>query len=93
VKKGDVVYSYNLESNKVETGKVLNTLEKNTDQLYEISTTTQTIQVTADHPFYVVGKGWKPVKELKVGDELKPVTGKESITAIKQLYLKSNCSS
>jgi hypothetical protein len=31
---------------------------------------THTCYATADHPFWITGKGWVPVRELQIGDEL-----------------------
>jgi hypothetical protein len=36
----------------------------------ELRVAGQVIQTTPEHPFYVRGKGWRPVKELYVGDQL-----------------------
>jgi RHS repeat-associated protein len=73
IQKGDSVFTYNLEADRVELGKVLNTLERNTGEIYELTTTDQKINVTSEHPFYVEGKGWITVKELKIGDKFKTV--------------------
>ena len=39
--------------------------------IYELTTDNQKIFVTAEHPFYVEGKGWVKVKNIEVGDVLK----------------------
>jgi RHS repeat-associated protein len=57
IKVGDTVYSYNIEKDKVELSKVINTLDRATQGIYEITADNETINVTAEHPFYVVGKG------------------------------------
>jgi RHS repeat-associated protein len=87
IKTGDSVYSYNIEADKVELNKVINTLSRETQGIYEITAGKETIHVTAEHPFYVSGKGWVKAKDLKKGDKLKSSDGKLSvqITAIKQV--------
>lgn len=87
IKVGDAVYSYNLETDKVELNKVTNTLNRETQGIYEITAGKEIIHVTAEHPFYVSGKGWVKAKDLKKVDKLKSSDGKLSvqITAIKQV--------
>lgn len=74
VSVGDSVYSYNLEADKVELSKVVNVLKRPTNGIYELSVAKEKILVTAEHPFYVDGKGWVTVKELKPGDRLRTST-------------------
>ncbi len=84
---GDSVYTYNLLTNTVELGNVLNTLKRNAREIFEVITTNQKISVTAEHPFYVDGKGWVTTKELKTGYKLKTIDGVivETITDIHSL--------
>lgn len=86
IKIGDTVYSYNLETDKVELNKVTNTLNRETQGIYEITANKETIHVTAEHPFYVLGKGWTKAKDLNAGDQLKSSNRKLAvkIAAIKQ---------
>ncbi|MBK9732880.1 MAG: LysM peptidoglycan-binding domain-containing protein [Chitinophagaceae bacterium] len=83
---GDSVYTYNIQTNEIEESKVLNTLERNTGEIYEITTIDQTIFVTAEHPFYIEGKGWVTVKQLKVGDKFKTMNSK-TVEQVKSLSL------
>lgn len=87
IKVGDAVYSYNIEKDKVELSKVTNTLNRATQGIYEITTGNETINVTAEHPFYVVGKGWIKAKELQAGYVLKSSDSKATvkISSIKEL--------
>jgi RHS repeat-associated protein len=89
IQSGEMVYSYNLESEKVELSKVINTLKRETEGIYKLTIGKEIIQVTAEHPFYVEGKGWTTVKELKVDDKLKTSSRKERvIKSIEQLIGK-----
>jgi len=68
---GDSVYSYNLDKNTIELNKVLKSFERKTQGIYELTTDNQKIFVTAEHPFYVEGKGWVKVKNIEVREVLK----------------------
>lgn len=87
IKVGDVVYSYNVEKDKVELSKVTNTLNRETQGIYEIIAGAESINVTAEHPIYVVSKGWIKVKDLKAGDVLKSSDDEATIkiSSIKKL--------
>jgi RHS repeat-associated protein len=87
IKIGDSVYSYNVEKNTVELSKVINTLNRKTQGLYEITAGKETIHVTAEHPFYVIGKGWVKAKDLQAGYVLKSSDNKATVkvNAIKEL--------
>ena len=87
IKIGDVVYSYNIEKDKLELSKVVNTLNRATQGIYEITAGNETINVTAEHPFYVVGKGWIKPKDLQAGYVLKSSNNKAAVkvNAIKEL--------
>ncbi|MBK6828711.1 MAG: hypothetical protein IPG86_18505 [Chitinophagaceae bacterium] len=87
LKIGDTVYSYNIEADKVELNTVTNTLNRETKGIYKITAGKELIHVTAEHPFYVSGKGWVKARDLKKGDKLKSSDGKVSvqIASIKQV--------
>ncbi|RZK22962.1 MAG: hypothetical protein EOO43_09010, partial [Flavobacterium sp.] len=54
IRPGDTVFSYNFEKDKIELSKVLDVASRQTDTLHRITTTEGTIEVTAEHPFYVL---------------------------------------
>ncbi|MGL4283607.1 MAG: polymorphic toxin-type HINT domain-containing protein, partial [Eubacterium aggregans] len=86
VSVGDSVYSYNLEAEKVELSRVVNVLKRPTNGIYELSAAKEKILVTAEHPFYVEGKGWVTVKELKPGDRLQTSTKEKlKVDAVKAM--------
>jgi RHS repeat-associated protein len=74
VKIGDLVYSYDEVSGAVVTQEVVHLIQG--DKEHEIITLdtsdTESIRVTAGHPFYVAANDdkWVPAKALKLGDEL-----------------------
>ena len=80
---GDSVYSYNLDKGIIELSIVTKSFKRETQEIYELTTNDQKIYVTAEHPFYVEGKGWLKVKDLQNGYELKTkVNTKESVLSI-----------
>jgi hypothetical protein len=76
IKVGDSVYSYNIEKDKAELSKIINTLNRETEGIYEINAGKEIINVTAEHPIYVIGKRFTKVKNLKAGDILRSSDGK-----------------
>ena len=72
---GDSVYSYNLDKSIIELSKVVRSFERKTREIYELTTDNQKVYVTAEHPFYVEGKGWVKVRDLQVGFGLKTKGG------------------
>jgi hypothetical protein len=71
IRVGDSVYSYNFEKEELTLSKVINVLNRVASELYEIKVADEIINVTAEHPFYVVGNGWVKAKDLKKGYILK----------------------
>lgn len=70
IEVGDKVLSKDEETGEVAYKEVVYTFHHNTNEIYKIHVGGQTIEATFNHPFYVMGKGWLFVKELKVGDLL-----------------------
>ena len=79
---GDSVLSYNLTTNTISTSRVVNVSKRSSISYYTLKTTTQTIYVTSEHPFYVNKKGWVKLKDLKVGDECKTKNGLEVVISL-----------
>ena len=67
---GDKVLSKDEETGEVAYKEVTATFNHETDEFYKIHVGDQTIESTFNHPFYVEGKGWTFVKDLKAGDLL-----------------------
>ncbi|WP_261808093.1 HINT domain-containing protein [Paenibacillus sp. N3.4] len=67
---GDRVLSKDEETGEVAYKEVTATFNHETDEIYMITVGDQVIESTFNHPFYVEGKGWTFVKDLKVGDLL-----------------------
>ncbi|MCD1258816.1 Hint domain-containing protein [Paenibacillus athensensis] len=70
IKVGDRVLSKNEETGEIAYKEVTATFNHETDEIYKIYVGEQIIEATFNHPFWVQGKGWTFVKDLKVGDLL-----------------------
>lgn len=70
IQVGDRVLSKDEETGEVAYKEVTATFNHETDEIYKIHVGDQVIESTFNHPFYVEGKGWTFVKDLKVGDLL-----------------------
>lgn len=71
IKVGDLVLSYNLKNGLKEYKKVLNTFNRDSDELYIINLVNgNKIEATEEHPFYVHKKGWVEAKNLEIDDEV-----------------------
>jgi hypothetical protein len=67
---GDKVASRNVTTGKDETHTVTRTFVHHDMALYEVKVGGGKVTTTADHPFYVHGKGWTAVKDLRPGEQL-----------------------
>ncbi|OAS14692.1 polymorphic toxin-type HINT domain-containing protein [Paenibacillus oryzisoli] len=70
IEVGDRVLSKDEKTGEVAYREVTATFNHETDEIYKILVGGQTIESTFNHPFYVEGKGWTFVKDLKIGDML-----------------------
>ena len=43
--------------------------------VFDIELKGEVLSATGEHPFYVVGKGWTPVRELNAGDQFLDLDG------------------
>ena len=76
---GDMVYAFNQKNHKLVLKKCTGVFDNGAKKVFEISTDSQTIKATGNHPFLVLermGRGnqneliWSVVEELRVGDEV-----------------------
>ena len=70
IQVGDRVLSKDETTGEVAYKEVTATFNHETDEIYKIHVGGQAIEATYNHPFWVDGKGWTFVKDLKVGDLL-----------------------
>jgi RHS repeat-associated protein len=75
VKAGDKVASYNPDTGKQETKTVKRTFVHLDVPTFDVTVDGEIVTTTEEHPFWVIGKGWTPVQDLKVGDQLREPDG------------------
>jgi len=85
IQVGDKVWAYNDTTGDYGLKKVVSLFRYIRDSVYNIKIGKETIQATADHPFFIGGH-WLRVAELKVGDSVKTYDGSnlviEQITVV-----------
>lgn len=64
---GDLVWSFNEETGEIALKEVLQTVEREIDVTVKLTIGQETIETTAEHPFYT-SDGWKDAAELETGE-------------------------
>lgn len=86
VKTGDKVWSYNEENGEVALQEVVQTNKRDADITLKITIGDETIETTAEHPFYTQD-GWKDAADLDTTDFIKKKDGtNEPIKSIEYNY-------
>lgn len=70
IQEGDSVYATNPETGESGYRRVVQTFERETDEIVRLQINGETITTTPGHPFYVPQKGWTKAIELRAGDIL-----------------------
>ena len=70
IKVGDKVWAFNVETGESELKTVTKVYVHSVDEILHLYTDEGDIDTTANHPFYVIGKGWVAAGDLVVGDEV-----------------------
>lgn len=70
IKAGELVWAYDLASSNRVLKPVLQTFTRQRQDWFQIQVNAEWIKVTAEHPFYVLSKGWTRASELRQGDKL-----------------------
>ncbi|GFN32160.1 hypothetical protein PCURB6_24200 [Paenibacillus curdlanolyticus] len=70
IEVGDRVLAKSDETGEVAYKEVVGLFQKQADEIYYVHLGDEIIEVTGEHPFWLDGKGWTLVKDLKVGDLL-----------------------
>jgi len=76
IQVGDLVWSYNQITNKVELKKVVSLSSNISSTVIEIISGGIKIECTPEHPFYIAGE-WKIAGDLNLNDKLTLIDGKE----------------
>jgi hypothetical protein len=79
------VFAINEKTGNKSLKKVTQTYVRKTNQIYVLTYETgNKIETTWNHPFYIEGKGWTEVRDIKLGDHSITLNGESiEITAIK----------
>lgn len=71
LKRGDIVYSYNTETDSIELSVIEHTRKINKNETIRVSTSNgSNLESTIDHRYWVIGKGYIPAVGLSKGDKL-----------------------
>lgn len=75
IKAGDIVYSFDEDTELVSENIVEEVFVRETTELVNINVGSEAIRSTPDHPFYVPKKGFTNATELRAGDILLSING------------------
>lgn len=90
IKVGDNVYSYNLTTNCFELKNVINIAEHESREILRITIGNETIYVTEEHPFYVIGRGWVKAKDLAINNRCKSYDNKDALVVAIDRIIEKN---
>ena len=79
IKVGDKVWAFNVETGESELKTVTKVYVHSVDEILHLYTDEGDIDTTANHPFYVIGKGWVAAGDLAVGDKVFNLDGTTSV--------------
>ncbi|SDZ26990.1 polymorphic toxin-type HINT domain-containing protein [Thermoactinomyces sp. DSM 45892] len=74
---GDKVLAKNEETGEIAYKEVEWLFKREIDEIYEVHIGGEVIQTTDEHPFWVIGEGWVPAKDLRKGDLFETDKGKK----------------
>jgi hypothetical protein len=84
----DSVISYNETTGMIELMKINLVGSKIASNIYEVITSSDTLMVTGEHPFFVTDKNWVKAMDLTPSDKLKSLINRdEKIISINKLEL------
>ncbi|MBS9775036.1 MAG: DUF4280 domain-containing protein [Tenacibaculum sp.] len=88
IRVGDLVWAYNEGTGESDLKPVVSTMQKEIDATIQITLSDETIETTAEHPFYTQS-GWKDASDLTANDRIKTKDGNwQQIKASNFLYSK-----
>ena len=79
IEVGDKVWAFNVETGESELKTVTKVYVHSVDEILHLYTDEGDIDTTANHPFYVIGKGWVAAGDLAVGDKVFNLDGTTSV--------------
>lgn len=82
---GDSVKTWDISQQNIQQSSIQETYVRSVDEIIYLDiangTTTETIGVTGEHPFWVIDEGWLEAKKLRKGDRLKTENGSSAQVA------------
>jgi hypothetical protein len=75
IEVGDQVWACNPETGMIMLAEVTRVFVRTSDHLLVVTVGGETIVTTAEHSFWVVGRGWTRAARLVVGDVLRTLEG------------------
>jgi len=75
IEANDLVWAYNEETGTNDFKPVTQLFRNETAEWYNVHINNELIKCTAEHPFYIIGKGWVRAKDLTAGDRLLRASG------------------
>ncbi len=70
IRPGDLVFAQNPDTGELGVKRVENTFVREVYVTYDLHFESESLTTTAEHPFWVYGKGFKTADELMAGDEI-----------------------
>jgi hypothetical protein len=93
IEVGDQVWAADLATGETGLFRVTDLFSRHVDSLLEVAVGDETIRVTEEHPFWVMGEGWVAAEDLELGDCVQtlagvcsPVTSVELVSADTWVY-------
>ena len=77
IEVGDFVYAKDTETGEVCCKKVVQVFIRESTELVHLQVGEASIDTTVEHPFWVVGYGFKPAEDLKAGDYVETADGEQ----------------
>ena len=82
--------SFNHYTNEVEAKEVVSVFENEVKELTHVTINGVTTTATPEHPFYVIGQGYIPARNLRAGDIVVTVNGdRVTVEAIQHEILEN----
>ncbi|WP_328611670.1 polymorphic toxin-type HINT domain-containing protein [Amycolatopsis sp. NBC_00345] len=81
IKVGDRVWARDLATGHSQLRGVVGLFNKHADELLTITVGATTLEVTPQHPFWVVGRGWVTAGDLRLGERLQSLRADQPVIA------------
>ncbi|WP_345398793.1 Hint domain-containing protein, partial [Amycolatopsis samaneae] len=79
IKVGDRVWARDLTSGHSQLRGVVGLFNKHADELLTVAVGATTLEVTPQHPFWVIDRGWVTAGDLRLGERLQSLRGDQPV--------------